>query len=629
MPTNKISVTDFSNTTGNAIVFGTPTTYAWPSTWSGRIPIGRCEYGGGVFLFFALSTVSPYDQVTEVVRTTDFVTFTTHSIPAYASSGNAGFFRNTVYTGSGFIHRYGESGNGTSTKVAISTNGTSWSAITLPGTARNWSDIAYGSGRTVLIDMYGNNLVYSDNSGATWNTGTAPAPTSYIAWICYGNGVWLTGRYSDLEVKISTSGIGSWTNVTMPADLGSAITRVDFIKGKFVASAYGSSKIAISSDGVAWTVVTVPWSASPIPVSSNLVLYNNMVYTATAGYTGAVYASSDFINWNRVTLSGGDSYLVSSSGGSSTVASRAGFPNGVTDFSSLGYLPLFGGGDTSTLHFSKGIVSQAAVGDSSVIYVTATSIAGVAPPVTKQLIVRKVTTNAPLTTISAFPGSLQLVSTSDGVVYASAYTGATITFTVYKNGIEQSGWGFSTVNDTGLTATISSNTLTITNLTTAVDSAFATITASKLGEISIVTKVLISKNKTGVPSGIVIGASYSAFSTTQTSISLKFLTNGYFQIKYGSGSYANAGLWYNPPNNISPQGGNYWLNMTYSSTTSDTLVPDGSTSLATWEHMNSDREFSLTNSGSGSHIVNLFVVISLSSTGSNATTGTGILRLEV
>lgn len=599
MATNKISITNVSSANNSVTqtaltAMGTRGTnmHAWYDLW----------YNGGSTYVQALFNNSTGLHNSTVYSTNNGTSWTTGTNLPSTTIWDS----NIVYAGGKFVYVAGDSGTA-SGATAYSSDAITWTAGTTI-TSNFWQSMDYGNGKFIAIAFSTAPNMATSTNGTSWSTSSLGfSPNS--ANIKYGGGVWLImNKSTTLSYWRSTNDGTSWSSALTPPCYA---TTLYYANGVFIVS--DSTSVFVSPDGLTWTNISTQFGL-------------------TSGISDIVYYKGIFLLYGFIS---GSLYLWSSSNGYtwdkfSTTPNILG--SGITfakgDLTNAPFL-MINAIDSGATYGQPYKLDVSILGANGLTYVDVIASKSGLSDLRQRLYIKRSQTVSPIYTMQAFPGSMQLTSTSDGVVYASAFTTATSTLSVLKNAVVQSGWTFSVTNDTGLTSSISGSTLTVTALTTAVDSAFANITASKVGEQNVYLKILIGKNKSGTPSGIVAGSSYSAFSTTQTSISLKFLTTGYFQIKYGSGSYANVGIWYNPPNAISPQGGSYWINMNYTSTTSDVLVPTSPSVLNTWQNMNVDREYVLTNSGAGSHIVNLQVGLSTASTGDPSVTGSGILRLQV
>lgn len=599
MATNKITVTNVSST-NNAVPMTALTAmgsrgtnmHAWKMLW--------CN-GGSTYVQEIFDNNTGLHNTT-VYSTDNGATWTTATnLPATAIWAD-----NIMYANGKYVYVSGSSGT-SSGNTAYSSDGITWTAGTTI-TSNYWQSIDYGNGKFMCIAFSTTpNLAYSTN-GTSWTTTNLGFSPNY-AKIRYGNGVWLVmNNYGVLNYWRSTNDGASWSStLTSPCYANTLY----YANGLFIINDSSAGTTFVSPDGLTWTNISAQFGNMGIweivYYKGIFLLYGNIggsyyLWTSSTGYTWDKFSNTANIIGTQITFAKGD--LTNA------------------PFLMVNYY------DAGSTYGSPYKMEPSILGSNGLTYIDVTATKAGTNPITRRLFIKRSQTVSPIYTIQAFPGSMQLASTSDGIVYPAVFP-ATSSLVVYKNGIEQSGWSFSKTDDTGVTSSITGNVVSVSALLTAVDSAFVNVVATKSGEPNIYYKLLVGKNKGGIPGGIVAGSSYSAFSTTQTSISLKFLSTGYFQIKYGTGSYTNAGVWFNPPNSVSPPGGGYYINMNYTSTTSDVLVPTSPAALNTWQVLSTDREYVLTNSGAGSHIVSLQVGISASSTGDGAATGSGTLRLQV
>ena len=173
------------------------------------------------------------------------------------------------------------------TTVAYSTNGFSWSTSTLPSTA-SWQDVAYGNGRYVMVS-YGSTTGAISTDGITWSTSTLPSASNWIS-IAYGNGIFVTvsrtsgstAAYSTDGVTWSTSSIVGWPNNGQ---------KIVFGNGRFVAIANSTSTAYYSTDAITWTSTNVIYTAN------TSMAFGNGLFVISNNTSNPVY-STDAITWN-------------------------------------------------------------------------------------------------------------------------------------------------------------------------------------------------------------------------------------------------------------------------------------------------------------------------------------------
>ena len=247
-----------------AVTTNTVATSGTGSSWTtGTIPAGAWRsvaYGNGVFVVVASSgTTSLYSE--------DGLIWTPVTIPE-------GDYRSVVY------------GNAIGVWVAVSANtnkaaysandGATWSQVTI-GEGAEWNSVAFGNGKFVAVSLSDSTLTQTAYStdGITWSTG------SYIGGceaVTFGSGrfVAIDGT-SSTSSFISTNGI-DWVAGTLPGAAASWKT-VTYGGGVFLATVTGSSRAALSDDGIHWTSQTLTtsssWSAGAYGAGNFLIIAGN------------------------------------------------------------------------------------------------------------------------------------------------------------------------------------------------------------------------------------------------------------------------------------------------------------------------------------------------------------------
>ena len=178
-----------------------------------------------------------------------------------------------------------------SNKGAVSLdNGVTWTLTTLPDGAE-WNSVAFGNGKFVAVSLSDSTLTQTAYSadGTTWLAG------SYIGGceaITFGN-----GRFVAIDGTTSTSSFVSfngidWISGTMPGAAASWKT-ITYGGGVFLATETGSSRAALSGDGINWTSQTLTtsssWAAGAYGVRKFLILsgYGSASTVARLVSTGA------------------------------------------------------------------------------------------------------------------------------------------------------------------------------------------------------------------------------------------------------------------------------------------------------------------------------------------------------
>ena len=518
--------------------------------------------------------------------------------------------------------------------VKRGTDGIALSDINV-GTAGEWEFGAYDpiEGRVILPDWQNSSsYIDSTDGGATWSAPKSFGGSSVSRSVIEcGGGTWLTGGVGSTAGRKSTNGGASWSGVTFPAapdilhyaagrwymadssanwyvssDAGAtwsaALSAIQYyaqirgVAGRAVALASGAAYAKYSEDGATWVQVTLPhsWTAGFAQVIRG-VLY-------IVGSDSKVQYTTDGIKWV---------YAGGIATGTVSVLGMRGLTNDM-QADSLRAL------ETTTGNYSDTpLLSTSA--DTG--FVTITASKPNEADIVRTLPVRKGTAAQDVYTSYAVPAMLLLPATSDGVV--TSYANATITAKINKNGVDDTAnWSWSYTTTYLTPSSGSSNAVTVTAMDNAQDQGTISFTATKAGQPVITGTLLVNKFKGTVPSGPLIGAAFNAITATATFIGVKFLGDGRFQTKVGSGgSYADAGQWHSVV-----QSGNastYWIRV---ESTGHAL---NSGTTGSWLAMTSDREYTLSDASSGTHRTDLQVLFATSSGGANALMGYGALQLIV
>jgi hypothetical protein len=182
-----------------------------------------------------------------------------------------------IYGGDKFV---GVSGSFNTTAGAYSTNGTTWTNMTLPfSSSSGYSSVTYGNGLFVAV-VPGTTTAASSNDGITWTQRTLPSSSTWKS-VTYGNGLFVAAGSAGVAAT-SPDGI-TWTARTLPANAD--WRSVTYGNGVFVAVS-SSNAAATSPDGITWTGRTLPGQ------DSNVVAYGN----------GAFVTGSDASSTSHISL---------------------------------------------------------------------------------------------------------------------------------------------------------------------------------------------------------------------------------------------------------------------------------------------------------------------------------------
>jgi hypothetical protein len=177
----------------------------------------------------------------------------------------------TTYTSMVYGNNYWIALASSGAVAARSSDGSTWTSITLPGSS--WSGIAYGNGYWVIISGGGiSNSVFaiSKSNGAGWRTVTSP-PSGLWSNIAYGNGTFSVIASNTNNALYSINYGNTWSTATLPSTApwscmcwgGSGPASVN--GGRFVALANGvrfagatTQTVVATGSGATFNVVVTP-----------------------------------------------------------------------------------------------------------------------------------------------------------------------------------------------------------------------------------------------------------------------------------------------------------------------------------------------------------------------------------
>jgi hypothetical protein len=185
-----------------------------------------------------------------------------------------------------FVAVAGTSANTTS---AYSTDGITWTAITM-GTSAVWVDVAFGAQKFVAVSSDVTTVRIS-NDGENWDQTGTLSTTGFTA-IAYGKNrfVAIKSGSSVANYATSTTVTGTWTAGALPSS--SNWNSIAYGNNRFVAVSSTSGTIAAYSlDGITWAASTLPATAVWTKVT-----YGQGVFLAVSTTTAAA-TSPDGITW--------------------------------------------------------------------------------------------------------------------------------------------------------------------------------------------------------------------------------------------------------------------------------------------------------------------------------------------
>ncbi len=183
--------------------------------------------------------------------------------------------------------------------AAISTDGKTWSNVSIPSTTGTLSFIYAASGNNTVVltaisqTSQESQLTVSTDGGNTWSLQTMPSLRAWLG-ISYGNGVFVSVPFAGNVSAVSPDGV-TWTQYNLPSTQN--WSDVSFGNGAFVA--VGGGVYAVSPDGINWTQYTVPNS-----MQFNNITFGSGLFLAsqgnqlTGGATSTAFATSvDGVTW--------------------------------------------------------------------------------------------------------------------------------------------------------------------------------------------------------------------------------------------------------------------------------------------------------------------------------------------
>ena len=187
------------------------------------------------------------------------------------------------------------------TTGSVSTNGTTWSNITIPINGYI-KDLVYGDKFVAIVR--GSATGMTSTNGSTWSTMTMPSAANWTS-IAWGNNTYVAIAENSSTVAYSSDGI-SWTAGTLPSV--QAWGGVTYGNGRFAAVSDAASTptnaFAYSADGIAWTATDGPVNAFETYAAvqygtTNIATAGNLTINGSAGTPGqVVQAYGGGVRWN-------------------------------------------------------------------------------------------------------------------------------------------------------------------------------------------------------------------------------------------------------------------------------------------------------------------------------------------
>lgn len=311
--------------------------------YTATITLSGAGYAVGDELTILGTSLGGTSPDNDLIITVTAVTESTYSISSFTTSGygrkgryvciagdggnfaafstNGSIWTNTTLPSSGnwialangnkFVAVRNDSNSG-----AVSNDGITWTAFTIPAPSASWVDVAYGGGMFVAIASDDNRFAYSSN-GTTWTAGTLPSlgdsATSNWTAITYGKGKFVAIARDNAAAAHSEDGI-NWTSTTLP-DLLDYVD-IEYGNNRFIAISASQNGTAYSFDGTTWYSGSLPGEDGSTVMNWKSITYGQGVFLAlcdtgnaviggdpTSGPTTYAVSSEDGVNWTPRTLS--------------------------------------------------------------------------------------------------------------------------------------------------------------------------------------------------------------------------------------------------------------------------------------------------------------------------------------
>ena len=173
--------------------------------------------------------------------------------------------------------------------VAYSTNGSSWTASSLPSSS-TWVDIAFGSGQFVAVSSSSTKSAYSFN-GQTWYTSNDAIVGDKLA---YGQGVFLAVTSGSTQAYTSEGG-SNWTSRTITA---SSVGAMAF---GYTQTTYNGTFSILAGTSLGSVVVAGCRAKGRPAVTSGTITSVNMI-EAGSGYTATISSPGLTVTDPNVTI---------------------------------------------------------------------------------------------------------------------------------------------------------------------------------------------------------------------------------------------------------------------------------------------------------------------------------------
>ncbi|WP_341279576.1 X2-like carbohydrate binding domain-containing protein [Paenibacillus sp. FSL H8-0537] len=281
---------------------------------------------------------------------------------SYKWGGN---FNEIIYDGTKYIAvgQLGKEGT-----IWTSNDLSAWTKQSISGQADAFTSVAHGNGKYVAVagPYHGATKLATSSNGTSWSLQGSLLGNEFFNDVAYGSGIFVaTGYTNKAVIETSVDGV-TWTEQTLPTNTLNYLASVAYINNQFVALGNANDNfgnvielaILTSTDGINWVN-----HSSSYPNSTDFV--TNIIFDGSKyillGYDSLTYemftrTSADLVTWSSPGLTGG----YSAYGGSTFIGKKGNMLYGLFTDSSYESEDIFYSNDdgatwqaTSTLDATK------------------------------------------------------------------------------------------------------------------------------------------------------------------------------------------------------------------------------------------------------------------------------------
>lgn len=178
----------------------------------------------------------------------------------------------------------------TSGTTNYTSNGTTWTAGSI--TARDWYNMATNRAGKLMVSCRSTTYIATSNNGISWTESAVLPSSSDWRIVGYGGGTkWIITSVGG-GIAVSTNDGASWTARTLPGSVNGDTSAGD-----------GTTLLVVGSSGTYYTTTNdgASWTTRSFPTANAIgdIQYNGKVWVAQGNSN--VYTSSDAINWTQRT----------------------------------------------------------------------------------------------------------------------------------------------------------------------------------------------------------------------------------------------------------------------------------------------------------------------------------------